>query len=35
LLGARTRICCHGTRQCRASVSKAFASRGTGHYRAG
>ena len=35
LLGARTRICCHGTRQCRATLSKAFASRCTGHYRAG
>jgi hypothetical protein len=33
LLGARTRICCHGTRQCRATVSQAFASRCTGHYR--
>ena len=33
LLGARTRICCHGTRQRRASVSKAFASRCTSHYR--
>jgi hypothetical protein len=28
-------ICCHGARQCRASVSQAFASRCTGHNRAG